>query len=51
MANQGGNVNEKEVRLAVDLYACKVIPDENLEVPEFKLKVVILDHVGDILEK
>ena len=27
------------------------IPDENLEVPEFKLKVVVLDYVGDSLEK
>ena len=64
MASQEGDVDEKEVRLAVDLYVCKAskedlllladklkIPDEKLEVPEFKLKVVILDHVGDVLEK
>ena len=64
MANQEGNVDEKETRLELDLSVCKAskeellslagklkIPDENLEVPEFKLKVVMLDHIGDVLEK
>ena len=58
------NVDEKEIRLAVDLYVCKAskedlllvahklgIPDEKLDTPEFKLKIVVLDHVGDTLEE
>ena len=64
MANQEGIVDGKEARLVVDLYVCKAseeellalagklnIPGENLEVPVFKLKVVILYHIGDVLEK
>ena len=65
LANQEGNADEKEVPLAVDLYVCKAttkeeplslagklkISDEYLGVPDFKLKVVILDHIGEVLEK